>query len=111
MLRNFWFYFNVIPFLFGAIILFTPILNLFPLNPPKINNAVEYCSNVINEDVYATKYGTYQDYCVAKFMGEPNTFKTLMIFLGIISFLFIIPLLMFIFIKFLFYKNFLIYKN
>jgi hypothetical protein len=96
MLRNFWFYFNLIPFLFGAIILFTPILNLFPLNPPKITNAVEYCSDVINKDVYATEYGTYQDFCIAKFMGETRILKPLVIFFSFIGILFIIPLILFI---------------
>ena len=96
MFRSFWFYFNVIPFVFGLIILFTPILNLFPLNPPKITNAVEYCSDVINDDVYATEYGTFQDFCIAKFMGEPKIFDSLIVLLAIIGFFFIVPLVVYL---------------
>ena len=98
MHKRFWFYFNFIPFVFGVFILFTPILNLFPLNPPKITNAVEYCSDVINDDIYATEYGTYQDFCIAKFMGEPKVFETLMILLGVLGLFFLIPLTIYLFL-------------
>ena len=96
MFRSFWFYFNFIPFAFGSVILFTPILNLFPLNPPKITNAVEYCNNVVNDDVYATEYGTYQDFCIANFMGEPKIFDSLIVLLAILGVFFIVPLIIYL---------------
>ena len=96
MFRSFWFYFNFIPFVFGAVILFTPILNLFPLNPPKITNAIEYCIDVINDDIYATEYGTYQDLCIAKFMGEPKIFDSLIVLLAILGVFFIVPLIIYL---------------
>ena len=91
MFRSFWFYFYSIPFLFSLIILFTPTLDLFPLNPPKFSNAVVYCSDVINEDIYATEYGTMQDACIAKFMGEPKIFEPLIILLALTGLFFIFP--------------------
>jgi len=94
--KRFWFYFNFIPFVFGVFILFTPILNLFPLNPPKITNAVEYCSDVINDDIYATEYGTYQDFCIAKFMGESKIFESLIVLLAILGIFFIVPLVVYL---------------
>ena len=99
MFRSFWFYFNVIPFVFGLIILFTPILNLFPLNPPKITNAVEYCSDVVNEDVYSTEHGTYQDFCIAKFMEEPENLKIIFKFFSLIGLLFIFTLGLFFLLR------------
>ncbi len=95
MFRSFWLYFYLIPFFFSLIILFTPTLDLFPLNPPKFSNAVVYCSDVINDNVYATEYGTMQDACIANFMGEPQIFKPLIILLGFIGFLFFIPLIIY----------------
>jgi hypothetical protein len=92
MFKSFWFYFYSLPFLFSLIILFTPTLDLFPLNPPKFSNALVYCSDVINENIYATEYGTMQDACVANFMGEPKIFEPLIILFGILGFLFIVPL-------------------
>ena len=84
MLKSFWFYFLSIPSLYSLIILFTPILNFFPLNPPKFSNAVVYCSNLINDDVYVTEYGTMQDACIANFMDELKIFKPLIIFLALV---------------------------
>ena len=103
MLKSFWFHFFLLPFLFSLIILFTPLLSIFPLNPPLFLNAVEYCSDVINDDVYATEYGTMQDACIAKFMGEPKMFKPLIILLAIIGFLFVIPFI--IYLVFQFHKS------
>ena len=103
MLKSFWFYFLSIPVLVSLITLFTPTLDFFPLNPPKFSTAVVYCSNVINEDVYVTEFGTMQDACIDNFMGEPNIFKPLMILSGLIGFFFIIPLstyVIFIVLKF-----------
>ena len=42
------------------------------INTPLHSNAVEYCKDALNEDTYATEYGTMQDKCIAKFMGEPK---------------------------------------
>ncbi|MDC0625438.1 hypothetical protein OAP76_07195 [Alphaproteobacteria bacterium] len=100
MFKSFWLYFYSIPFLFSLIILFTPTLDLFPLNPPKFSNALVYCSDVINEDIYVTEYGTMQDACIANFMGDPELIKPMMILCGLIGLLFVLPLSFYLILRF-----------
>ncbi len=77
-------------------VLFTPILNLFPLNPPKFNDAVMYCNSVLNEDVYASQYGTMQDACIVNFMGEYDHLKNIVILFSILGLFFIFPLFLYL---------------
>ena len=63
MLKNFWFYFNVLPVLLGIFSFYQLILL-----PPRGNfkEALEYCKNVDNEKMLLE--GTKQDYCIDNFM-------------------------------------------
>ena len=65
MLRSFWFYFNVLPVLFGIFALYK-IKSL----PPRENfkDAMEPCKDVDNEKMFAE--GTEQDLCIDNFMME-----------------------------------------
>ena len=80
MLRSFWFYFYSIPVLFSLISFSVPhqFFENF-INSPLHADAVEYCKDALNEDTYATKYGTMQDKCIANFMGEPKIIAPLIL--------------------------------
>ena len=96
MTRKIFFYSLLFPFLLSLTILFTPLLNLFPLNPPEFIDAVNFCDSVINDDVYASEYGTMQDSCIAKFMGEPHLFKNLIILFSFLGIFFIVPIFLYL---------------
>ena len=100
MLRSFWFYFFSIPVLFSLINFSIPI-NFFEgfINTPLFSDAVEYCEDVVNDDPYITEYGTMQDQCVAKFMGEPKILGPLIFLFSLVGLLFVIPLIIYLMIN------------
>ena len=96
MFRNFWFYFNTLPVLFG-------IFSLYKLNslPPRGNfkDALEHCKDVDNERMLSE--GTEQDYCIDNFMMgnfDEGFVWTLFLIIGIV---FIFPLSIYLLIKFI----------
>ena len=89
-------FFLLCPFLLSVTILFTPILNIFPLNPTKFNDAVLYCNTISNEDVYFSEYGTMQDACIVNFMGEYDYLKNLVILFSVFGLFFIFPLFLYL---------------
>ena len=97
MLKSFWFYFLSIPVLFSLITFSIPInfVENF-INTPLNADAVEYCKDALNEDTYATEYGTMQDKCIANFMGEPSIIRPLIFLISIIGLFFIFPLSIFL---------------
>ena len=96
MLKSFWFYFLSIPVLFSLITFSIPINFVEDfVNTPLFADAVEYCKDALNEDTYATEYGTMQDKCIANFMGEPKIIGSLIFLLSLIGLLFIIPLIVY----------------
>ena len=94
MFRSFWFYFNVIPVLFG-IFAFYKIKSL----PPRGNfkDAMEQCKVVDNEKMLAE--GTEQDYCIDNFMMENFTAGFVWTFFIIVGLIFFLPLSFYLFIK------------
>ena len=97
MLKSFWFYFLSIPVLFSLITFSIPI-NIVEnfINTPLHVDAVEYCKDALNEDTYATEYGTMQDKCIANFMGEPKIIGPLIFLFSLVGLLFIIPLIIYV---------------
>ncbi len=100
MLKSFWFYFLSIPVLFSLITFSIPInfVENF-INTPLHADAVEYCKDALNEDTYATEYGTMQDKCIANFMGEPKILGPLIFLLSLIGLLFTIPLIIYTYLS------------
>ena len=96
MINNFWFYFFLTPVVVGTIILSIPSFYYSSINPPVFEEAVSTCKDISNEDVYATKYGTLQDKCIANYMGEPRDWEFTFIIFGSICSFFIIPLFFYI---------------
>ncbi len=96
MLKSYWFYFYSIPVLFSLISFSVPhqFFENF-VNTPLFVDAIEYCKDALNEDTYATEYGTMQDKCIANFMGEPEIIGSLIFLLSLIGCLFIIPLIIY----------------
>ena len=93
MLKSFWFYFLSIPVLFSLITFSIPINFVEDfINTPLFADAVKYCKDALNEDTYATEYGTMQHKCIANFMGEPKIIGSLIFLFSLIGLLFIIPL-------------------
>ena len=92
MLKSFWFYILSIPVLLSLITFSMPInfVEAF-INTPLFADAVEYCKDVVNDDPYATEYGTMQDQCVTNFMGEPKILSPLIFLFSLIGLLFIFP--------------------
>lgn len=97
MFRSFWFYFYSLPLLFSLIVFTTPLTYYYPLSVPIFSDALEFCHDVINDDIYATEYGTMQDQCVDNYMGEPKIVEPLIFLFGIIGGFFIFPFLFFLF--------------
>ena len=100
MVRSFWLYFYSIPVLFSLISLSVPhqFFENF-INTPLHADAVEYCKDALNEDTYATEYGTMQDKCIANFMGEPKIIGPLIFLLSLIGLLFTIPLIIYTYLS------------
>ena len=99
MLKSFWFYFLSIPVLFSLITFSIPINFVEDfINTPLFADAVEYCKDALNEDTYATKYGTMQDKCIANFMGEPQIMAPLIFLCSFIGLFFIFPLIIYVII-------------
>ena len=96
MINNFWFYFFLTPVVVGTIILSIPSFYYSSINPPVFEEAVSTCKNISNEDVYATEYGTLQDKCIAKYMGEPKIIEPLVFIFSIFGLFFIFPLSLFL---------------
>ena len=112
MTRDFWFYYFLIPFIFGAIILTIPSFYHNTINQPIFEDAVSFCKNKPNEDVYATEYGTIQDMCFANYMGEPKDYEYIYLIIGKLCLLSGIPLfvyLIFNLIKSVNYKRLLLF--
>ena len=106
MLRSFWFYFYSIPVLFSLISFSVPhqFFENF-INSPLHADAVEYCKDALNEDTYATEYGTMQDKCIANFMGEPQIMSPLIFLFSLIGLLFIIPLIVYLILSWFNHKK------
>ena len=101
MLKSFWFYLYSIPVLFSLISFSIPINFIEDLiNTPLFSDAVQYCEDVVNDDPYITEYGTMQDKCIAKFMGEPKIIGPLIFLFSLVGLLFVIPLMIYLFINF-----------
>ena len=100
MLRSFWFYFYSIPVLFSLISFSVPhqFFENF-INTPLHVDAIEYCKDALNEDTYATEYGTMQDKCIDNFMGEPKILGPLIFLFSLAVLLFIIPLIIYVSLK------------
>ena len=100
MLKSFWFYFLSIPVLF-SLITFSIQINFVEdfINTPLHADAVEYCKDALNEDTYATEYGTMQDKCIANFMGEPKILGPLIFLFSLVGLFFIIPLIIYVSLK------------
>ena len=97
MLKSFWFYFLSIPVLFSLITFSIPINFVEDfINTPLHADAVDYCKGALNEDTYATEYGTMQDQCIANFMGEPKILGPLIFLFSLVGLLFIIPLIIYV---------------
>ena len=97
MLKSFWFYFLSIPVLFSLITFSIPINFVEDfINTPLHADAVEYCKDALNEDTYATEYGTMQDKCIANFMGEPKILGPLIFLFSLVGLIFIIPLIVYV---------------
>ena len=100
MLKSFWFYFYSIPVLFSLITFSMPINFVEDLiNASLFSDAVEYCKDVVNDDPYITEYGTMQDQCIAKFMGEPKIIGSLMFLFSLVGLLFIFPFTIYLLIS------------
>ena len=100
MLKSFWFYFLSIPVLFSLITFSIPINFVEDfINTPLFADAVEYCKDALNEDTYATEYGTMQDKCIANFMGEPKILGPLIFLFSLVGLLFIIPFIIYLLIN------------
>ena len=89
------FYLYFLPFFIGIILLSIPSFYLNIIKQPKIDDAITNCTNISNEDVYATKYGTLQDQCIAFFMGEPRDWEILLQIVGLLSILTLFPIIFF----------------
>ena len=89
------FYLYFLPFFISIILLSIPSFYLNIIKQPKINDAITNCTNISNEDVYATKYGTLQDQCIAFFMGEPRDWEILLQMLGFLGILTLLPIIFF----------------
>ena len=101
MFRSFWFYFYSIPVLFSFIVFSMPLTFFYDLlNSSSFQDSLEFCKDVINDDVYATEYGTMQDKCINNYMGEPRIFEPLIFLFAIIGFFVIIPLLVYLIFSF-----------
>ena len=96
MINNFWFYFFLTPVVVGAIILSISSFYYSSINPTVFEKAVSACKDISNEDVYATKYGTLQDKCIANYMGEPRDWEYMLILIGMIGVFFVCPLIIYI---------------
>ena len=97
MLKSFWFYFLSIPVLFSLITFSIPINFVEDfINTPLFADAVKYCKNALNEDTYATEYGTMQDKCIANFMGEPKILGPLIFLFSLVGLLFIFPFIIYL---------------
>ena len=107
MFRSFWFYFYSLPLLFSLIVFTTPLTYYYPLNVPIFSDALEFCHDVINDDIYATQYGTMQDQCVDNYMGEPKIVEPLISLFGIFGLFFIIPLSFYLLLNYI--KNRTVY--
>jgi hypothetical protein len=106
MFRSFWFYFLSIPVLFSLITFSIPINFVEDfVNTPLFADAVEYCKDALNEDTYATEYGTMQDKCIANFMGEPKIIGPLIFLFSILGLIFIIPLIIYVSLKIIMNKS------
>ena len=106
MFKSFWFYLYLLPVLFSIIVFSLPI-NFFEdfINSPLFSDAVEYCKNVLNDDPYATEYGTMQDECIAKYMGEPKILRPLIFLFSLAGLLFIFPLSIYLLYYYFVEKN------
>ena len=99
MINNFWFYFFLTLVIVGTIIISIPSFYYSSINPPVFEDAVSKCKDISNDDVYATKYGTLQDKCIANYMGEPKDWEYFLIIFVIVCSLLTIPLIFHLFIK------------
>ena len=106
MLKSFWFYFFSIPVLFSLITFSIPINFVEDfINTPLFADAVEYCKDAINEDTYATEYGTMQDKCIANFMGEPKILGPLIFLFSLAGLLFIFPFIIYLLLSWRNYRR------
>ena len=106
MLKSFWFYFLSIPVLFSLITFSIPINFVEDfINTPLFADAVEYCKDALNEDTYATEYGTIQDKCIANFMGEPKILGPLIFLFSLAGLLFIFPFIIYLLLSWRNYRR------
>jgi hypothetical protein len=91
MFKDFWFYFNFIPFALGILFTAISIMVFTSLDHTGLSYTHTECAGA-NETVLDSEGWSAMDFCVEKKMSEDLAYPVLLFFTGMLGIIFIIPL-------------------